>query len=1309
MATLVLTAAATAIAGATGAGQVAAFALSAAASIAGSYLDNMLVSAFTPGSKSHVEGQRLDNLQVMGSSEGAVVPLVAGRARVSGQVIWATNLHEVVTTTTEKHGGKAGGGSSSTVTQTTYSYYANFAVGICEGPISDILRVWADSKEIDTTKITMRIYNGDEEQEADPLIAAKQGSPDVPAYRGLAYVVFEELPLADFGNRLPQLTFEVVRSVGYEEEKLTAVSLIPGSTEFGYSKTPVKDGKDGPTTAYNNRHTLTAATDWEHSIDLLQSTCPDCKTVSLVVAWFGDDLRMGECTIAPRVEARKTTTPIEWRVAGLSRDEARLVSYVDGKPAYGGSPSDSVVIEAIQDLKERGFKVMLYPFVMMDIPEGNGLPDPYGEAEQKAYPWRGRITCHPAPGQPGSADGTFEVEPQLFSFFGESDQFDVSWDGDQVIYTGDFRWSYSHFALHFAKLAQVAGGVDAFVVGTEMPGISALTWGFDDFPFAYLMAYIAEEARKIMGPDVKIGYAADWSEFHSHRPNDGSGDVFFHLDYLWAHEDIDFIGIDNYLPLTDWRDHENHEDHGQGAQSIHDLDYLKAGIEGREYFDFYYASDEDRTNQSRTLIADQEHGEHWVFRQKDLRGWWENPHHNRPGGVRSNTSTNWVPKSKPIWFTEFGCPAIDKGTNQPNVFYDPKSSESQVPYFSSGVRDDLIQRRYLRAMMEYWAVEAGSNPVSPVYGGPMVDPVNMFAWAWDVRPFPSFPVESDTWADWGNFTTGHWLSGRVGGVSVDGIARLLMERAGLREGIDFETSGADGVADGFLISSITSARSVLETLGAAFFFDAVESGGRVEFRPRRSRYPLAEIEAEQLVDQGKDKERVSITRAQETELPAVVRVTAYDSSKDFNTATAEALEGAVSTERVVTSDLPVVTNYERLQGMAESLLQEAWASRERLSYVLPPTDLHIEPGDYLKLTVSGRVFAVRVLSVKDGDARMIEAVTYDAPVYEATKGATRAFISKGQVLQAAALGVFIDGPLLRDQDTPWQGYLTGYQLPFAPGMAFLSSPVTSGYELRAALNQQGIMGELQAALPAGPLHRWDNGNRVKVKLYNGALASLEEDLVFSGGNAMLIEGAGGEWELLQFANAELIAERTYTLSKLLRGQRGSEPGMGAPAGARVVVLDGGMTQNGLSRSELGLPLNWQAGKAGAGVGSEDYTSYEKTFTGRGERPLSPVHVRARAQADGNIFLSWVRRTRTGGDSWEVAEVPLGEALESYSVEIRQGGVLKRSLSASKGFVSYTAAMQAEDFGGPAASFDVWVYQLSEVYGRGVPAVAHFEA
>ena len=76
----------------------------------------------------------------------------------------------------------------------------------------------------------------------------------------------------------------------------------------------------------------------------------------------------------------------------------------------------------------------------------------------------------------------------------------------------------------------------------------------------------------------------------------------------------------------------------------------------------------------RTPITDGAYGKPWVFRFKDLKGWWENPHYDRPGGVENALPTGWVPQSKPIRFTETGCPAVDKGTNQPNLFFDPKSS-----------------------------------------------------------------------------------------------------------------------------------------------------------------------------------------------------------------------------------------------------------------------------------------------------------------------------------------------------------------------------------------------------------------------------------------------------------------------------------------------------------------------------------------------------------------------------------------------------------------------------------------------------------
>ncbi len=125
-----------------------------------------------------------------------------------------------------------GGSPAVTTNTTTYSYYANLAVGLCEGPIGAVLRVWADGKPLDLSGLSMRTYTGDEAQAPDPLIVAKDG--DAPAYRGLAYVVFERLPLANFGNRIPQLSFEVVRPVGRLERMVRAVTLIPGTTEFGY-------------------------------------------------------------------------------------------------------------------------------------------------------------------------------------------------------------------------------------------------------------------------------------------------------------------------------------------------------------------------------------------------------------------------------------------------------------------------------------------------------------------------------------------------------------------------------------------------------------------------------------------------------------------------------------------------------------------------------------------------------------------------------------------------------------------------------------------------------------------------------------------------------------------------------------------------------------------------------------------------------------------------------------------------------------------------------------------------------------------
>jgi hypothetical protein len=367
MATLVLQTVGSVVGGAI-AGPLGAMAGRVLGGLAGAAIDSAL---FGSDEAKVVEGPRLKEIDGLTSTEGAPIPRVYGRARIGGQLIWATRLEEVITTSKQRsgsQGGKGVGGGSGTVNK-TYSYFANLAVGLCEGRIGLIRRVWADGRELDLSTITMRVHRGSETQDPDPLIVAKEGSSSAPAYRGLAYVVFERLPLADFGDRVPQFSFEVVRPVDGLSRMVRAVCLIPGASEFGYDTLPVMQVLGLGATKPENRHQLRNATDVAASLDALEALCPNLKRVSLVVSWFGDDLRAGSCSIEPRVDVKtKTTDGATWSVAGLTRATAKAVSRSGDAPAYGGTPSDESVTRLIAELKRRDLEVVLYPFVMMDVP-----------------------------------------------------------------------------------------------------------------------------------------------------------------------------------------------------------------------------------------------------------------------------------------------------------------------------------------------------------------------------------------------------------------------------------------------------------------------------------------------------------------------------------------------------------------------------------------------------------------------------------------------------------------------------------------------------------------------------------------------------------------------------------------------------------------------------------------------------------------------------------------------------------------------------------------------------------------------------
>lgn len=1218
-------------------------------SMVGRAIDQRVMSSLEPARQ---KGPRLETLKVQGTAEGAPMAAVFGRARVTGQMIWATRFMEGRNTSA---GGKGG---PRTV---EYDYSLSFAVALCEGEIDGLGRVWADGRTMDLSGVTMRVHRGGPDQTPDPLMEAVEGA--APAYRGVAYVVFEDLPLGPYGNRPPQLSFEVFRRAGAGgaalEDRLEGVCLIPGAGEFVLA-TDVVTRREGLTrTKAENVHGGDGRTDLIVSLDQLMAQAPALKRVSLVIGWFGTDLRAAHCTVRPGVERiGKATEPLVWSVAGLGREGAHMISESNGGPAYGGTPSDESVRQAVAELKARGLEVTLYPFVFMDVPAGNELPDPYDAAEQAAYPWRGRIR-----GRDGSL-----AAADVAAVFGSAD-----------------GWGLRRLALHYAGLAAETGA-DGLLIGSEMRG---LTWTRDaggGFPAVGQFRTLAAQCRAVVGSDVAISYAADWSEYFGRH--DGA-DVVFHLDPLWTDANINYVGVDWYPPLGDWRTDDGSVD-GEGFAGPDDSAYLAAQVAGGEGFDWFYASNADRAAQARTGIADTAHGEHWVFRPKDLKGWWSHPHHDRPGGVRSVTPTAWVPGMKPIRLTEFGCAAVDRGGNAPNLFQDPKSAESSLPPFSTGARDDRMQRRALEAILGHYA-QPENNPVSEVYGGPMLAGAD--AWCWDARPWPMFPGCGEVWADAGAWRTGHWLNGRLGGDTRDLIAALL-ERGGLASD-EFEIAAVSEALQGYVIDRPMRTRDALEPLLAGLGLVAAERSGKVAVIGEMAAETALTLDALALPEEGPS---VRADRALES-APGAVRVRFIDGDADYQTGSV--IVRSTGQGGGVDLDLPAVCSASLARAAAERTLDGAL--NERLTAALGPLEaMRLEPGD--RVSVQGQAGHWRVMRL-DIDETPSAVLERTSSVWAGTDDRAPTVRDESMLMGAPFFRIVELPPLVGDE-ADGRPIAVAAAEPWRPVRVFAGASAEA-LTVRGDVAQSTTVGVLTEPLEAGPRHRWDAINALTVRMEGRAPESRAAIAVLAGANAAAVETVDG-WELVQFRTADLVGEGVWRLGGLLRGQQGTEAATaaGAPIGALVVLLDAEPARAGSPPAERGLPLIWRAGPAGGPAGGPFVSQIVHTTTGVHDRPWSPAHLRAERRTDGGFDLTWVVRSRIDGDRWdgELASADPGR----FRVRILTGTATLRTFEVEGASTLYSAANAAADFpAGPGPDAAVAVSQWGDGYGWGAEAKASF--
>jgi uncharacterized protein (TIGR02217 family) len=615
------------------------------------------------------------------------------------------------------------------------------------------------------------------------------------------------------------------------------VCLLPATGEFVYDTVVAQAARWNPAGGYFGAGALeTMATvnaydaggvsksDYSRAIDQLQADHPECQTVALVIAWFGNSTDAGSCDIYPSTTYIKgafqswnsTWVPANWQCSGLTQASAGLIpiSQTGGSFTYGGTPSDQSVVRCIQDLKSRGLRVIFYPFILMDCP---------------GKPWRGRIGV--------SSDLSSAAAAAVNSFLGPAatSQFSRDTANLTVAYSGaPSDYTYRRMILHYANLCVVAGGVDLFLIGSELRGLEIIrgpawtkagdvdgsgdaTW---DYPFVAGLMQLAADVRSVfdgaglpknlMAWKNLIAYSADWSTWNGCR-HFGENGQWPHLDSLFASANIDLVSFDNYLPLSDWTTATGGLDCANwdaprptawppstaamnglglsGAPTIYSEAYLAGNIEGGEQFNWFYGDSDnngrgldpngsglmvslpegDRRRQSRNpYYANQQ-----LLCRKQFRWWWKNTHQaiydagDGLGWAPHGPATQWTATMKPIIFAEYGFATVDRCTNQPNVFFDPKSTESVTPFWSvwnssdgetwTPQRDDFLAHLGLQAIYDYWATDANNETAA---SGPMILTPFCCAWNWDARPFPTFPLNAGAWGDTANWPAGNWLDGK---------------------------------------------------------------------------------------------------------------------------------------------------------------------------------------------------------------------------------------------------------------------------------------------------------------------------------------------------------------------------------------------------------------------------------------------------------------------------------------------------------------------------------------------------------------------
>lgn len=542
-------------------------------------------------------------------------------------------------------------------------------------------------------------------------------------------------------------------------------------------------------------------------------------------------------------------------------------------------------------------------------------------------------------------------------------------------------------------------------------------------------------------------------------------------------------------------------------------------------------------------------------------------------------------------------------------------------------------------------------------------------------------------------------------VQVGSIISDLCQTASLTAG-QIDVTGLTETLRGYAITRQISARAAVEPLLKAFFLDAREQDGKVQFIRRSDQASAFTVTFDELAAAiGADvPDALALSRADEATMPRSVSVTYLDVDADYQVGTQRAIRQTAETINETVDELPLAITADRAATVAEVLLYDAWSARNQRAVKLSRRFAAVSPGDVGTFEYpQGTSTLKRVVRAQDDGAIVsLDLVDADVQLYTASGvGVAAPSEQAGLSLVPPARMAIMDIPILRDADNSNGVYvaMAGATTPWSGGALYIGNDDAS-LAIVASVSSGASVGIATTALGAWAYNTVDMINTVRVEDVGTQSSTTLDGALTNSTNLWLI----GD-ELLYAITATYVSPGVYDLSNLVRGLRGTERYRSTHvAYERAVQLPAsgqGVMRPSLDLGEIGQERQYRGISFGRDLDSEISTAF--TSQGIGLKPLQVVDFK-RASLNGNTTLTWNRRSRLSGEFPDGADIALGEAAELYYVDVYSDAdfsLIVRTIQTDTPRAVYSLAQQNTDFGGYQRVLYLKISQVSALVGRGI--------